>query len=399
MKTMNVSFRCVKAALALGAGIALLAPPASPYFLKAEAAVQQPADMDDETWGRLLDDTLEYEEIPDLIEYFNPVYRSAADSVEDGLKDSYELAEKMREDGKEYRQQAKGLEAEGDQIYSAQYKAMARSLSSAASTMEKALDKQAKRLDQNTLAPIRYQLSSAVQSLFIGYKQMEANREMLEKMVQLYSAMLSMSDTQSQIGMATSADLLSAKVSLTSAQNQLQTLDNSMDSMRRTLIMLTGWDYTDNPVFGAVPEPDMSQIDGIDREADKVKAIAYNQSIISLKNTKQANRTVKDIHSKERSVTDAEEQLRSNMDTLYYSLLEKQAALKAADTAFLQAQLTMESNNRRYELGMLGPAEYLGAQIACCQAEAARDTASMNMLQALNEYNWALKGVVSADQN
>lgn len=285
MKTRNVTFHRIKAALALGAGIALLAPAASPYSLKAEAAVQQPEDMDDETWGRLLDDTLEYEEIPDLIEFFNPAYRSAADSVEDGLKDSYELVEKMREDGKEYRQQAKGLEAEGDMIYSAQYKAMARSLSSAASTMEKTLDKQARRLDQNTLAPIRYQLSSAVQSLFIGYKQMEVNREMLEKMVQLYSTMLSMSDTQSQIGMATSTDLLSAKVSLTSAQNQLQTLDNSMDSMRRTLIMLTGWDYTDNPVLGTVPEPDMSQIDSIDREADKVKAIAYNQSIISLKNT------------------------------------------------------------------------------------------------------------------
>lgn len=399
MKTRSVTFHRIKAALALGAGIALLAPTASPYSLKAEAAVQQPEDMDDETWGRLLDDILEYEEIPDLIEFFNPAYRSAADSVEDGLKDSYELVEKMREDGKEYRQQAKGLEAEGDMIYSDQYKAMARSLSSAASTMEKTLDKQAKRLDQNTLAPIRYQLSSAVQSLFIGYKQMEVNREMLEKMVQLYSTMLSMSDTQSQIGMATSTDLLSAKVSLTSAQNQLQTLDNSMDSMRRTLIMLTGWDYTDNPALGVVPEPDMSQIDSIDREADKVKAIAYNQSIISLKNAKQANRTVKDIHSKERSVTDAEEQLRSNMDTLYYSLLEKQAALQAADTAFLQAQLTMDSNSRRYELGMLGQAEYLGTQIAYCQAKAARDTANMNMLQALNEYNWALKGVVSVEQN
>lgn len=55
--------------------------------------------------------------------------------------------------------------------------------------------------------------------------------------------------------MATSTDLLSAKVSLTSAENQLSTLETSMDSMRRTLIMLTGWDYTDNPAFGKVPDP------------------------------------------------------------------------------------------------------------------------------------------------
>ena len=39
-------------------------------------------------WARLLDDTLEYEEIPDLIEFFNPVYRAASRTGEDGLKDS-----------------------------------------------------------------------------------------------------------------------------------------------------------------------------------------------------------------------------------------------------------------------------------------------------------------------
>ena len=141
----------------------------------------------------------------------------------------------------------------------------------------------------------------------------------------------------------------------------------------------------------------MTQIESIDREADKVQAIAYNQEIISLKNTKQAGRTIKDIHSKERSVTDAEEKLRSDMDTLYYNLIEKQAALQAADTAFQQAQLTMDSNNRRYQLGMLGRAEYLGTEIAYYQAKAARETANMNMLQALNEYHWALKGVLPAE--
>lgn len=398
MTNIKFTFRFAGTALILAAGLSLWQPAGSSFLFMAEAAqVQKPEDYEDEKWARLLDDTLEYEEIPDLIKFFNPTYRAVADSVEDGLKDSYELAEKMREDGKEYRQQAKGLEAEGDAIYSAQYKAMAKSLNSAASAMEKTLDKQARRLDQNTLAPVRNQLTSAVQSLMIGYQQMEVNREMLVKMVELYTDMLSMSNTQSGIGMATSTDLLSAQVNLTSAKNQLSTLENSMDSMRRTLIMLTGWEYSDNPVFGKVPDPDMSQIDAIDREADKVTAIAYNQEIISLKNTKQEGRTVKDIHSKERSVTDAEEQLRSNMDTLYDNLTEKQAELEAAETSFLQAQLTMDSNNRRYQLGMLGRVEYLGTEIAYYRAKAARDVANMNMLQALNEYNWALKGVLLAE--
>ena len=85
------------------------------------------------------------------------------------------------------------------------------------------------------------------------------------------------------------------------------------------------------------------------------------------------------------------------MDTLYDNLTEKQAELEAAETSFLQAQLTMDSNNRRYQLGMLGRVEYLGTEIAYYRAKAARDVANMNMLQALNEYNWALKGVLLAE--
>ena len=117
MTNIKFTFQFAGTALILAAGLSLWQPAGSSFLFMAEAAqVQKPEDYEDEKWARLLDDTLEYEEIPDLIKFFNPTYRAVADSVEDGLKDSYELAEKMREDGKEYRQQAKGLEAEGDVI-------------------------------------------------------------------------------------------------------------------------------------------------------------------------------------------------------------------------------------------------------------------------------------------
>ena len=226
---------------------------------------------------------------------------------------------------------------------------------------------------------------------------MVKNQALLEKTVELYTDMLSSSQVQTGIGMATSTDLLSAQIELTSAQNQLTALNNNIDSMRRTLIMLTGWDYMDNPVIGEVPAADVSRTDAIDLEADKVTAIAYNSSLISLKNTEPDSRSLKDIHSKERSVEEAENKLRSTMDTLYNNLQEKRLALQAAETAYQQAKLTWEGNQRRYQLGMLGKTQYLGTEIQYIQALAARDTADMNMLQALNEYDWAVKGVASIE--
>ena len=174
------------------------------------------------------------------------------------------MAEDMREEAKEYRQQAKAMEDEGDAITAAQYKAMGKALQDAASSTEKALDSQKKKLDRYTLEPIRKQLASAAQSLFIGYNQMVKNQALLEKTVELYTDMLSSSQVQTGIGMATSTDLLSAQIELTSAQNQLTALNNNIDSMRRTLIMLTGWDYMDNPVIGEVPAADVSRTDAID---------------------------------------------------------------------------------------------------------------------------------------
>ena len=69
----------------------------------------------------------------------------------------------------------------------------------------------------------------------------------------------------------------------------------------------------------------------------------------------------------------------------------------ASAFSYPQAELTWQGNQRRYQLGMLGRIEYLSTEIQYVQAKAARDTARMNMLQALNEYNWALKGVVPAE--
>ena len=45
-------------------------------------AVEKPAEMDDATWARLQDNTLEYDEIENLVLYYNPTYRQVVDTIE-----------------------------------------------------------------------------------------------------------------------------------------------------------------------------------------------------------------------------------------------------------------------------------------------------------------------------
>lgn len=389
-KTMRFSFRIGGTILALAAGIAFFGP--APWGCEAAyaAPASQPDGYDDAAWGRLLDDTLEYEEIPDLVEYFNPTYRLAVEQVNSGTEDSYQMAEDMEEEAKEYREMAKSAKKEGDAFYAAQYEAMAKALQEAARNTKRTLNRTAGKLERNQLEPARKTLTSTVQTLYIGYKQLEANQELLEKTAELYSGMLSAAQTQSEIGMATSTDLLSAQVELLSAQNNLTMVNDNLDSLKRTLILLLGWDYTDDPVIGDAPAADVSQIDAISLEADKETAIAWNSTLVTLRDTASDS-----THSKERNIEQTKEQIRSRMDSLYYSLLEKRAALSAAQTSFQTAELTWQSSQRMYQLGMLSQLEYIGTEIAYYSAKASLDAANLDMLQALNDYNWALQGVIS----
>ena len=59
----------------------------------AMAAIEKPEQMDDATWARLQDNVLEYDEISDLVEYYNPTYRQVVEQIEINAKPMEEAAE------------------------------------------------------------------------------------------------------------------------------------------------------------------------------------------------------------------------------------------------------------------------------------------------------------------
>ena len=58
---------CLAGAMVLAVPARGLADTGGGYGPGAEAASEKPEDMDDETWNRLQDDVLEYQEIPALV--------------------------------------------------------------------------------------------------------------------------------------------------------------------------------------------------------------------------------------------------------------------------------------------------------------------------------------------
>ena len=57
----------------------------------------------------------------------------------------------------------------------------------------------------------------------------------------------------------------------------------------------------------------------------------------------------------------------------------------------------MNGNDLKYQMGMLGRLEYLQAKLGYLQQKMTYDMAVLNLKQAIENYDWALYGVVALD--
>lgn len=370
---------------------------AIPQTLPAVAA-EKPETMENIEWEQLTDNVLEYNELENRVAYFNPMICQIVDQINDSF-------DTVREDILDFQQEADNfiyLEEQAmkdmDIGSATMYKMNRQILRSMSSYYIKREKKRGTTIDRQTRSTKKVLLSSC-QQLMLAYNKMAVNKATLEKQVGLYSQMAAMYETQAQIGMATQTEVLSAQASRDSAKTSLSGLSDQMESIKSSLLQMTGWDFDSDVTIGTIPAADVSQIAAIDFEADKAIAPKNNYTIINMQNSSpndadgDGKYENKDYLAKEQGLEQAMQQLSITMDSLYQTLFEKRAALAAAQTAFEAAQLKWDGAVRKYELGMLGQAEYLGEELAYCAAKASYQSADLDMTQAMLNYYWGVNGL------
>lgn len=377
---------------------ALLAALAASVMVSLPAFGAESDSMDDAAWARLQDNVLEYDEIESRVEFFNPTIKQIVRTIDDNYATVSANAADYEEAANDFERLYDEAVDEGDYESAYMYQINKKIALQMSSTYLKQEDRKDTMVDRNT-RQYRKMFTSACQQLMVAYNQMAVNRATLEKQVELYGQLAAMSSVQGNIGMVTQTDVLSAQANMYSAQSSLTALNDQMASVKRSLLLMTGWDYDSDVTIGAIPRADVSQLDAIDLEADKAVAPGNNYTIINMRNSSPADADGdghyenKDYRSRAQGVEQAEQQLYITLDSLYQTLYEKKAALQAQTTAFEAAQLQMDSANRKYQLGMLGQAEYLGEQLSYDAAWASYQSADLDMTQAMLNYYWAVNGL------
>lgn len=358
-------------------------------------AMEKPADMDDATWARLQDNRLEYDEIENLVTYYCPTYRTVVDQIDLNVAPVETAVNDLKEEIKEIRQDARYAKDENDLITYNINMAMAKAYEKQAlKPLETALNK-ANYSTKNVKDPVRRNLVSAVQKIMIGYHQALASKELTDTSVELMEALYQSTLSQKNIGMATDTDVQSAEKSVLSAKSQQQSLYKTLDSVYQNLCIMTGWSYDSAPEIGEIPAPDFAVIDAMNPEQDITKAISYNPDIIELRGT--SGKGTANHSQKFRSLDEAEAKLKTKLESLYQTVLESRTSYEAASNAYESAKLTMNGNDLRYQMGMLGKLEYLQAKMGYLQNKMTYDMAVLSLKQAMEDYQWALYGVVELD--
>ena len=358
-------------------------------------AVEKPAEMDDATWARLQDNTLEYDEIENLVLYYNPTYRQVVDTIEVQLEPLKTAVADLKDYVQDQRDEARKAKDNDDMIsYKIGMATAAAIEKQAVKGLETGL-RTAQGATKPTKDQIRRTMTSVIEGLVITYNQTLASKELVDTSVALAQAAYDSTVAQQSIGMATEADVQSALKSLTSAQNGQKSLEDGLKTLKRNICVQTGWDYNADMEIGAVPAPDLASISAMNPDEDTKKAISYNPTISSL----HASNGHGDVNRgiKERSLEDTENKISTKVHDLYTAVLQSKITYDGAASAYESARLTMEGNERKYAMGMLGNLQYLQLKMTYLQQKQAYDTAVLSLNQAINDYNWALYGVVTLD--
>lgn len=360
-------------------------------MLSVPAQAASLSDYDEAARIRIQDDVLEYDEIPALVSLYNPDIQQAYARMEDALAVYRSGMTEYKNRAAELDREAENASESGNVAESMVYQMNAAAMRTMAKEYKKAVERAESVSSTRSLIQAEDTVTMYVQQMVQGYAQMETGCEIAQKGVELAQAAYDSAVVQSGLGMASAADVKAAENSLQTAQAGLRAAEEGKNAMKQNICMMTGWNYQADMTIAAVPELELSQIESVNLQADTEKAINNNYELISIRQEKANTTVAKNV--RERNLSEKEQEIRISMTSLYETLRQKLSEKEGADAAWAVAQKEREALDRKQQLGMVGRLEYLQGELACLQAESAKQTADLELRKAYEEYEWQITGI------
>lgn len=242
----------------------------------------------------------------------------------------------------------------------------------------------------------RDNLVVVAQSNMISYQKSLLDLEVKRKNAELLEAEYNLAQAKRGAQTVTDMEVLNAKESMLNAQAAVTTLEASIRETKQKLCVMTGWSYNAEPVIGEIPEPDWDRVDSINPEADRQAALENNYTL-KINKRKLENATA------DNTKTTLKQTIRENEEQIGVSLATAAKNVQAAKIAYDQAVSTKDLEEKNLALasvkiqaGTIRPIDYQEQEYKTLSSQAAEKTAKMELFEAIETYEWAVKGLAEA---
>lgn len=351
-----------------------------------------------EKWATLRDNKLEFDEISDLVHEYNPTVVQNEISYKDYLtKNRDDVAQDYYDKANEIYSNISYPDSD-DVNYGSGVAAALRNEQQAKSLMEQGDE----NTDDQATMRLQYDQSEAklakqAQGLMITYWTQYYNLDGQKARVE--QAKLSYQSEQNRLaaGMSTQSKVLSAKESVSNAEAALVTAESNLASTKESLCLMLGWGYGADVEIAELAEPDQSKIAAIDVNADIQTALenSYAYRLTKKQLTNARTDSVKEKLSE--TEKNQRETISNSVKSAYDSLLLAQSSYEQAQSALALQEVSMKSADAKLAAGTITKNTYESQKASYTTAQVTAQTQKLSLLQAMNDYDWAVNGLASAE--
>lgn len=386
--TFMANGRCILV-LALTAVMGGLSPMAalgaSPEFARTE-----------QEWARLQDNVIEYDEIPDLIHEYNATVQNNQYDYQKFREDygdtNSDVADAYNDLAQDFYDDMSGETDTGSMMSDLQLDIQARNmLKQADNTLEDS------KIYLLTYEMAEDNLAATAQSNMISYHKKQLELEQKQTDLELAREKYSLEQVKQAAGTVTAVDVLTAKESLQSSENNIKELESGIENLKEELYISLGWKHNDSPDIKELPQMDVSRIDGMDPDRDLETALENNYTLKINKRKLENARSKTTRESLETKIRNNEKQIGASLSSAYKNVL---SARLSYEQAVAEAQLEETNTNiaaGKLQAGMMTSLEYKEQEYKMESSRLNAEMAAVSLFQAMETYDWSVKGLASAE--
>lgn len=386
--TFMANGRCILV-LALTAVMGGLSPMAalgaSPEFARTE-----------QEWARLQDNVIEYDEIPDLIHEYNATVQNNQYDYQKFREDygdtNSDVADAYNDLAQDFYDDMSGETDAGSMMSDLQLDIQARNmLKQADNTLEDS------KIYLLTYEMAEDNLAATAQSNMISYHKKQLELEQKQTDLELAREKYSLEQVKQAAGTVTAVDVLTAKESLQSSENNIKELESGIENLKEELYISLGWKHNDSPDIKELPQMDVSRIDGMDPDRDLETALENSYTLKINKRKLENARSKTTRESLETKIRNNEKQIGASLSSAYKNVL---SARLSYEQAVAEAQLEETNTNiaaGKLQAGMMTSLEYKEQEYKMESSRLNAEMAAVSLFQAMETYDWSVKGLASAE--